>query len=257
MVDDGVAYETKTVRVVRGLEGRTISKWQDQGWELVSQSQGRLHTEIVIRRPKPKMPRGLILAGGAAALLLFVALGLGLLLGEDDGAAPSEPTSAAEASAVSTPSETASNAATSSAATQTKPTKTEPAVLTVKSNAEFASMLKVGDNCDVSIEKFAKKYEGQILAFDANIGAMNPHGSAKTRYDILLSAGTYSESTSPGPFFQFRDESTTSDLNYQGDVPDTIGVGTNLHIKAEVKEYEPNTCLFLLEPVETTVHMPR
>lgn len=257
MVDDGVSYETKIVRAVRGLEGRTISKWQEQGWELVSQSQGRLQTEIVIRRPKPKVPLGLILAGGAVALFLFVALGLGLLLGEDDGAASSEPTSAAGASAVSTPGETGSNAATSSVATQAKPTKTEPAVLTVKNSPELASMLKLGNYCDESIQKFSEKHRGQTIAFEANIGAMNNHGSYKTRYDILLTAGPYSETTSPGPAFQFRDENTTSDLHYKGDAGDTIGVGTNLYIKAEVKEYEPSTCLFLLEPVETTVHMPR
>jgi hypothetical protein len=44
---------------------------------------------------------------------------------------------------------------------------------------------------------------------------------------------------------------TISDLRYTGNVPDTIGVGTNLHITAQIDEYEPNSCLFLLEPVET------
>lgn len=257
MADGGISYETKTVRALRGMEGRTFSKWQRQGWEVVGQSQGRLHTEIVIRRPKPKVRKGVILASIASLVLLFVLFAFEPLLGLDDDADPSEP---AKASAAYTTNETASSDTTSSAVSPnspTKATKTALTLLTVKNNSELASILKVGNYCDDSIDKFAKKYEGQTIAFDANIGAMNPHGNAKTRYDILLSAGQYSETTSPGPAFQFRDENTTWDLNYQGNVPDTIGVGTNLYIKAEVKEYEASSCLFLLEPVETTVRMPR
>lgn len=251
MTDDTTSYETRTVRVVRGLEGRTISKWEAQGWEFVSQSRGKLQTDILIRRPKQKLPKGLLLAACVLVSLLVISSAVVALMDQSGDEGPSESTSTVVSS-----SETTSDVS-SSAATQTKPTKTEPAVLTVKNSPELASMLKLGNYCDESIEKFAKKYEGRTIAFEANIGAMAPHGSAKTRYDILLTAGPYSETTSPGPAFQFRDENTTSDLHYKGDAGDTIGVGTNLYIKAEVKEYEPSTCLFLLEPVETTVHMPR
>lgn len=253
MTDDTTAYETRTVRVVRGLEGRTISKWEAQGWEFVSQSRGKLQTDILIRRPKQKLPKGLILGAGVAALLLFITIGFVALTGLDGNEGPAESTSTA--GAVNTPSESTSDASPS-AATTTKATETQAAVLTSKNSAELASMLKLGNYCDESIDKFSEKHRGQTIAFEANIGAMNNHGSYKTRYDILLTAGPYSETTSPGPAFQFRDKNTTSDLHYKGDAGDTIGVGTNLHVKAEVGEYEPETCLFLLEPIETTVRMP-
>lgn len=82
---------------------------------------------------------------------------------------------------------------------------------------------------------------------------MNNHGNYKTRYDILIGAGDFSETEAPGPAFQFRDVNVTYDLHFKGDPPDTIGVGTNLHVTAEIDEYESSSCLFLLEPVETTV----
>ena len=34
-------------------------------------------------------------------------------------------------------------------------------------------------------------------------------------------------------------------------IPDSMKVGDKLRIKATVEEYEPNTCLFLLDPVST------
>lgn len=251
MAGDGTQYETKTVRVVRGLEARTIAKWQGQGWEFVSQSPGRLKTDIVIRRPKKKLPNGLYAAVAAVALLLFAVVGFGALSEQDDTDASSEPTTTSNARGEVTSSSGNSSAATSSVAGQDT-TPAEPAVLTPKSNADLASILKLGDYCDSSIEKFAKKYRGQALSLDASIDAMNNHGSSKTRYDILLSEGPYSETTSRGPAFQFRDVNTTSDLHHRGEVPDSIGVGSNLSIKAEVKEYEAESCLFLLEPIETT-----
>ena len=35
--------------------------------------------------------------------------------------------------------------------------------------------------------------------------------------------------------------------------PDTIGVGTNLNVTAEVDDYETNSCLVLLNPLSTAV----
>jgi len=55
-MDDDVRYETRSVKAVRGLEFRTCSKWEKEGWEVVSQTPGRLQTEIVIRRVVPKKP---------------------------------------------------------------------------------------------------------------------------------------------------------------------------------------------------------
>ena len=136
------------------------------------------------------------------------------------------------------------------------PSPTEPAAqppLTARTSKEFAAVLALKDYCSQDIADFADKYSGRRIAFDGSIVAMNNHESYNTRYDILINAGDFSETVSiPGPAFQFRDVNTTSDLKYSGsDVPDSIGVGTNLRVVAEVVKYEPNSCLFLLDPVST------
>lgn len=126
-------------------------------------------------------------------------------------------------------------------------------MLTAESSAELRNVLELTDYCDSSIAEFAAEFEGRTVSFDASIGAMNTHDGASTRYDILISAGNFTETEAPGPMFQFRDVNTTGDLNFAGDVPDSIGVGTNLRVTAEVGAYESGTCLLLLEPIETIV----
>ncbi len=62
--DDGrIRYETKTVKAMRGTEGRSRAKWEADGWELVSQDTGKLRSELRFRRPKPPLPKVAILAG--------------------------------------------------------------------------------------------------------------------------------------------------------------------------------------------------
>lgn len=124
--------------------------------------------------------------------------------------------------------------------------------LTAANNPELAALL-ADDECGDSIAQFASKYRGRTIEFDGNIGAMQPHEDYDTRYDILVLAGDFNPETNPGPNFVFRDVNTTYDLHYTGDVPDTIGQGTNLHVVAEVGDYEVSRCLFLLEPVSTQV----
>ncbi|HET8867734.1 MAG TPA: DUF4839 domain-containing protein, partial [Agrococcus sp.] len=75
-----------------------------------------------------------------------------------------------------------------------------------------------------------------------------------TRYDILIYAGAFEGSELLGPSFMFRDVSPVLDLHLTGeDIPDTIGDGDNLHIIATVQGYEPETGLFLLDPVSTEI----
>src|SRR5918998_1766570 len=47
-------YEYKSVQALRGTVSRTKTRWQDQGWEFVSENQGTLRTELTFRRVKPK-----------------------------------------------------------------------------------------------------------------------------------------------------------------------------------------------------------
>ena len=253
MADDDVQYELKSVQAIRSTEARTIAKWEKLGWEFVSQDKGTLRTEITFRRPKRQLPWRLMAgAGGALAVLIAVAAVFGLFEEEPGTAAPPAPVvvetpevPASAPAAEATPSEKATETTASA-----KPV--EDSVLTVENNTDLAELLQLGDNCSGTIADFAAKHQGQTIAFDGNIAAMNPHGNAKTRYDILVGAGDYSTTSAPGPAFQFRDVNTTFDLHLSGEkVPDAIGVGDNLRVTAQVGEYEDGSCQFLLKPMKT------
>lgn len=249
MVDEEIAYETNTVRAIRGMEARTVAKWESDGWELVSQKPGKLQTEITFRRPKTKtrwVPWAI--GGGVVAVALGVIITFGVIgeqnaaLEETPSATPSEPS--AITSEATSPEPTTPRA---------EPTEEPDVLLTAENNAELVALLALTDYCDPSIAAFAQANRGQTIAFPGYIGALAPHDGATTRYDILIGAGDFSETSAPGPAFQFRDVNTTNDLNFIGAVPDTIGVGTNLNVTAEVGDYEASSCLFLLEPVTTAV----
>ncbi|MBB2976478.1 hypothetical protein FHX49_002053 [Microbacterium endophyticum] len=249
MVDEEIAYETNTVRAIRGMEARTVAKWESEGWELVSQKPGKLQTEITFRRPKKKtrwVPWAV--GGGVLAIALALIITFGVI-GERNAALDATPSAAP-----SEPSVTTSEAATPEPTTpEAEPTEEADVVLTPETNAELAALLILTDYCDPSIATFASTYRGQTIAFPGYIGALAPHDGATTRYDILIGAGDFSETSAPGPAFQFRDVNTTNDLNFAGAVPDTIGVGTNLNVTAEVGTYETSSCLFLLDPISTAV----
>jgi hypothetical protein len=146
-----------------------------------------------------------------------------------------------------------------SEATKTTPATADPAAaaaadepLTAETNEDLAALLKITDTCSPEITDFADRYNGKAIAFDGNIGAMNHHGNTDTRYDMLIGIGDYSKDSAPGPSFQFRDVNATYDLHLTGtNIPDTIGVGNNLRIIAQIGAFESNSCLFLLEPIST------
>jgi hypothetical protein len=256
MADAEVTYETKSVRAIRGMESRAVSKWAAAGWELVSQTSGKLRTELIFRRPKPKSRRLLwALIGGGVAIVIASVITFGII-GERNAAVNESPrpavsSTSSESESTSTPSDSPSTSETAHPAQPS--TAPEDVTLTPENNAALAALLTLGDSCDPSIAAFGAAYAGQTIEFPGNIVAMNPHDNATTRYDILVLAGDYSETSSRGPGFQFRDVNTTFDMNYTGTYPDTIGVRTNLVVTAEVVEYESSSCLFLLDPVSTVV----
>lgn len=63
---DDVQYLSMTAKTIRGREGATRTKWENQGWQFVSQTQGTLRTELAFRKVKPKGV-GARLAQGYAA----------------------------------------------------------------------------------------------------------------------------------------------------------------------------------------------
>lgn len=126
--------------------------------------------------------------------------------------------------------------------------------LTVENNEELAALLAGSATSGDTVEGFAAKYKGKTIDFDGNIAYMNPHGNSKTRYDILISAGNFSETKMLGPNFQFKDVNIVSDLHLTGsNIPDALGMGQNLRIIAQVEGFNSVQELFFLKPISTEV----
>ncbi|MDO8105851.1 DUF4839 domain-containing protein [Isoptericola sp. b441] len=144
--------------------------------------------------------------------------------------------------------------ATESPAPEAEPTPSEPSVITAATDPSFAAILADTDYCSDAIATFASQHEGATIDFDGSVVAMNNHDGAATRYDILVAAGDFNESSQPGPAFQFNDVNTTFDLHWTNDSStSTVGVGDNLHIVATVDGFDANHgCLFTIDPVETS-----
>lgn len=127
MFDDGVRYELKTVKAVRGLEGRSVSKWHKEGWELVDQIPGTVQTTLEFRRRKPPLPVRQIVLGGAAAIVLAGVIAVGALLeGDDDG--KTSPSADASPVATEQPASTPTPVATEQPASPPTPVATEQPV---------------------------------------------------------------------------------------------------------------------------------
>ena len=125
-------------------------------------------------------------------------------------------------------------------------------ILTVDNCEELAAILNLKDELDTSIKVFAEKYDGRIIEFDGNVAYVSPHENYNTRFDYLIYVGDYNEDF-VGPIFQFENVNYY-DLHLKGDnVPDTFGMGINIHIVAEIEEYDEKSGLFKLTPVAITM----
>ncbi|WP_139104590.1 DUF4839 domain-containing protein [Gordonia sp. UCD-TK1] len=82
-------------------------------------------------------------------------------------------------------------------------------------------------------QRFAAAHRGQTSRFPGRIGETTPHGTQ--RCEISINAGD--AAAAPGSGSQCRDENATNDLHWDGPVPDTIGVETNLSITPEIDRY--------------------
>jgi Domain of unknown function (DUF4839)/PASTA domain len=125
-------------------------------------------------------------------------------------------------------------------------------VLTIQNNPELRALLAGSDGDMERIQAFADKYEGQTIEFDGNIANMMPHADFKTRYDMLILAGDYSETSAKGPNFKFEDINV-QDLHLTGANVSAVGQGDNLRFTAVVGEYNADNGLFFLDPVSTKV----
>lgn len=243
---ENVKYETTRVRTVRGTEKLMIAKWEKDGWELVTQGTGKLRAELVFRRPKPPLKwKPLAIIGGALVVLgIFIGIMVAITGGDkNDSPAPADAPSAEAIAPRDEPSTERDEPIANAPAEETP--------LTVENSADLAALL-TGPQDGPTVEAFATQHAGQLIEFDGAIGAMNNHEDYRTRYDILIASGDYSETHSNGgPSFQFRDVNITNDLQLTGDSLDTIGVGDNVHVIARVGSIDGQ--LFLLEPVQTSL----
>lgn len=150
-----------------------------------------------------------------------------------------------------TPPETTAVTKVTSTSTPEEPI---PTVLTVENSKELAKLLNTKDaEFSPLTKEFAEKYDGKTIEFDGNTAAVQPHGNYTTRFDYLIYAGDYSETSVKGPSFQFRDVNYY-DLHLTGkNIPDVFDVGLNIHIVATVGDYNETSGLFQLIPVSITM----
>ncbi|MEJ7786322.1 MAG: hypothetical protein WKF96_16080 [Solirubrobacteraceae bacterium] len=118
--DDNVQHEFKSVQALRGRESSAKAKWQDQGWEFVSENRGPLRTELAFRRVKPKtfgtyllsivatfrrLQRKTQLVLGASCALILVAGIIGVVAGTQNGGDTQKPSAAQTTASTAPPAE--------------------------------------------------------------------------------------------------------------------------------------------------------
>ena len=124
--------------------------------------------------------------------------------------------------------------------------------ITVDNNEEFRALIESPQPDNATVEQFVSKYKGRTIEFDGNVAHVIPYKSYKTRFDFLICPGDYSTTSAHGPSFKFSDVAYY-DLHLTGNnIPDSIGIGQNLHIVAEILEYNSVQELFYLRPVTTS-----
>ena len=119
-------------------------------------------------------------------------------------------------------------------------------VLTVDNCEDLANML-TSSSSDASA--FAAAYSGRTIEFDGNIAYMASHNGAKTRFDVLIYAGDYSETSAKGPNMQYKDVNYR-DMGASG--IDSVQMGLNVRIRAKVGSYNSSTDILSLTPVSMT-----
>lgn len=125
--------------------------------------------------------------------------------------------------------------------------------ITIENSEEFSEVYYTKNEYADIVKTFAKAHKGDLIEFDGHVANIARHGSFKTRFDYLIICGPYRETGLYGPMFQFVDVNYY-DLHLTGEnKPDSVTMGMNLHIIAEVVEYKEMSGLFIIEPVSIEV----
>jgi hypothetical protein len=236
MANEIKKYATREARVLKGLATSTISTWEQQGWELVSQEPSFLQVRLVFRREKKNIPGNRIAFVGLAVACLVGAIVIGI---QSENKSQDLPTSA------STP------VLTQSPDTSLRPNAHAPATLTVDNNADLSVLLSSnGENVNLN-KSFFEKYNNDLIEFDGNIAYMALHGKYTTRFDLLIQSGDFNSNKIEGPPFRVRDVGY-SDFHLTGpNPPDSVGQGDNIRVVGRITAWlDP---VMEMEIVSTTI----
>lgn len=173
----------------------------------------------------------------------------------DSGDSTKEPSQATEKKKEKTDSEPTQKKETEDAETEdagspeqnaeaAQPASEQDTVLTTANCPDLATLLS---SSDMDASWFVSKYAGKTIEFDGNIAYLAPHANYTTRWDVLINAGDYDPNHAQGPEMQYENVNTF-DMGFDDSI-DEIRTGTNVHIKAIVKDYNASTCLLHLDPV--------
>lgn len=128
-----------------------------------------------------------------------------------------------------------------------EPTKIE--TLTIDNSNDFASLMKITDQTDVTtIREFVNSHKGDYIEFDGCIAYMMHHKNLKTRFDICLVGGNYSDRVL-GPLFAFEDVNFY-DMNVSGS--DTVAQGMHFRIVGQIDGFNSDGKYIVLKPISLT-----
>lgn len=118
-------------------------------------------------------------------------------------------------------------------------------ILTTDNCIEFADLF-TSSTGDSDFKLFANKYKDRTIFFNGSIDYFANHDNYKTKFDILLSYGDYSEESQVGPTFVVRNVSA-HDLGFDTLYLDNaIHIGENVRIAAIIDRFDENSTLFYL-----------
>ncbi|WP_175880583.1 DUF4839 domain-containing protein [Streptococcus thalassemiae] len=160
-----------------------------------------------------------------------------------------------EASSTSQSSTSISSSSTSTSSSSTEYSSTSPAqsaVITTENNEEFKALLQTEDSN--TIIDFVQKHKGQIIEFDGHIADIAHYKNYKTKFDMLIYGGNYlgAEQAPSGPNFKFVNITTVSNAAFNSFNGENISKGQNVHIKAQIGNYNSTQDLVYLSPIEVS-----
>ena len=160
-----------------------------------------------------------------------------------------------EVSSTSQSSTSISSSSTSTSSSSTESSSTSPAqsaVITTENNEEFKALLQTDDSS--TITNFIQKYKGQVIEFDGHIADIAHYKNYKTKFDMLIYGGNYlgAEQAPSGPNFKFVNITTVSNSAFNSFNGENISKGQNVHIKAQIGNYNSTQDLVYLSPIEVS-----